>query len=494
MMPKRTWTVVVVILVVSASAATVVGVSRLIEGPSVTVVGGAVLSRSGSDLVVRCLSPKVELSAKGFSGTVTFTNCFANSTVAGFSGDVRRSGTTLSFAATGGPGNYTLQAPEKRFFSFAVTGDSEGRNNILRVALNDSRGCDFVVHCGDLTPSGTDAQYAAVEATLNGSSVPVMTTRGNHDIRGAGAQEYASRFGPSDCFFDYSGVRFAIVDSSNESITPAEISWLGSVLAGATRTVIVTHVPTFDPFGDNPTLDSASCARLQNFATEHNVTAVFAGHIHAFYMTNIQNTKFVITGGAGGPLVAGGYSIARVTVTPTSFSCKEVDLGVNVTTPQMVTIVGRNGTRNLTIADLVSMPQLKGHSSFQNLYGNIKDAGTYKGVAIGTLVGLVGGMSPGDVLNITAADGYSQTFGYLNVYPNATWLELQGPMVLALEFNGSFPPVWQVGPRIAMLPSDGYYSNSDCQQTSYPGQGYSVYPSAGARWVSNVMNIVVEGP
>jgi hypothetical protein len=65
-------------------------------------------------------------------------------------------------------------------------------------------------------------------------------------------------------------------------------------------------------------------------------------------------------------------------------------------------------------------------------------------------------------------------------------------MIIALEMDSVVAPDWDEGPRVAMIPQDGLYSNSDCELTSYPGQGYSVYPSAGARWVKNVMTIVVE--
>ena len=100
-------------------------------------------------------------------------------------------------------------------------------------------------------------------------------------------------------------------------------------------------------------------------------------------------------------------------------------------------------------------------------------------------------MGEGDVVRITSFDGYSQDFGYENVYPNATWLGVQGDMVLAFELNGTEVLDWTDGMRLVMMPEDEGYSNVDCEDTSLPGMGYHVYPSAGARWVRFVSFIEV---
>lgn len=455
------------------------------------VDGGAVIFESADQLTIRCLSPDMKLDTNGFSGRVTICNSFPDSVLQGYEGEVARNGTVLSFALDGGKGEYRLGAPEKREFSFAVMGDSQGHNDILEEALNMTTGCDFVIHCGDLTPSGGPYEFAAVEDTLNASGVPVFTTPGNHDTKNYGPEGYISRFGPENYYFDYGGVRFAFVDSSDENITPAQISWLGKTFSGADRKVIVTHVPCYDPFGNNHTLDPASCERLQKFALENGVKAVFTGHIHAYYMLTIENTDFVITGGAGGSLVNGTHHWLRVNVTSSSFTYDKVDIDRNASLPTVLTIKEHGMTTNLTLDDLDAMQQVEADSSYENQFGNIGGTGHYKGITISSLLSLVGNMTDGEVLKVTATDGYYQEYGYMNVYPNATWLDVQGPMILALSFNGSGVPDWQDGFRIAMLSSDGLYSNSDCNETSYPGQGYSIYPSAGARWVKNVALIEV---
>ncbi len=489
-MSRKVLAVLVVAIAVVGLAVATYALQIWGDEKTAEVEGGAITFESADELTIRCLSPDVTLLTNGFAGRVTFTNSFPASAIEGHDGQVIKNGTTLSFNVTG-DSEYHLVAPEKQQFSFAVMGDSQGHNDILADALNMTQGSDFVIHCGDLTPSGGSSEFAVLENTLNGSSLPVFTTPGNHDVKNDGEAGYVSRFGPSDYSFDYGGVRFAFVDSSDLNITTDQISWLEGTFSGASRKVIVTHAPTYDPIDGNHTLSPASSERLRDFALENEVTAVFSGHVHAYSVLRIDNTNFVITGGAGGSLSAGTYHWVRVNVTSSSFSYDRVEIDRSSNTPTALTIRGHGTTVNLIAEELKALEQISGDSSYQNQFGNIAGAGHYEGVNVSLLLQYVGDISEGELLRITATDGYYQDFGYGNAHPNSTWLALQGTMILALAFDGSETPDWQDGPRIAMLPSDGLYDNSDCNLTSYPGQGYSQYPSAGARWVKSVSTIEV---
>ena len=454
------------------------------------VEGGAILEETSNEMTIRCLSPTVTLRTNEFSGRVTFSNGFPTAVLEGFDGEVSRNSTAVSFDASSDQ-EYRLVAPQEAQFSFAVMGDSQGHNDILAQALNMTQGCDFIIHCGDLTPSGSDSELDLAAATLDEAGIPVFTTPGNHEVKNHGILGYEARFGPSEYSFDYGGVRFAFVDSSQLSINNDQISWLERTLEGVDRKVIVTHAPCYDAIEGNHTLDSASCERLENFALSDNVTAVFSGHVHAYSLLRVENTDFVITGGAGGSLTEGTYHWVRVNVTTEAFEYEKVDINRTATLPTALTIKGHGLTVNLTMDELEALHEIEGDSSYQNQFGNIAGNGHYAGVNVSTLLSYVGDMSDGDVLRVTATDGYYQDFGFGNVYPNSSWLDLQGPMILATSFDGAQVPGWQDGPRIAMLPSDGLYNNSDCGNTSYPGQGYDIYPSAGARWVKNVVMLEV---
>ncbi len=95
-------------------------------------------------------------------------------------------------------------------------------------------------------------------------------------------------------------------------------------------------------------------------------------------------------------------------------------------------------------------------------------------------------MTSNDTLKVTASDEYSMIFEYSKVYPNASFLAIQGDMVLAYEYNETRVPDYEDGFRIAFLPEDGYYSNEDANATTEPNPS-----AAGPQWVSNVAKIEV---
>lgn len=484
-------------LAIAIAALAVTGISLttwyLVRGEGLSVEGGCILGEDSASITVRCLSPDVSLHLDGFTGQVEFTNCFPDAQIIGYDGDVDRNGTRITLSVSEDTTELRLAVPEKESFKFAVLGDSQGKNDVLEQMLESLEDCDFVIHCGDLTPSGADAESDAVEETLTASRVPVFTTPGNHDSRLGDIHAYESRFGPASYAFTYSGVRFVFVDSSDQSISEDELERAEEAFGDAQTKVMVTHVPSYDPFGFNHTLDSQSCERVQSFALDNGLAAVYSGHVHAYYLLEVENTDFLITGGAGGTLVDGVHHHVVVTVEGSSMSYEKVDLATDWTKSQHVRLMGREGqVLNLTFDQLTALDHVSTYSSYENLYNNIRGAGVYSGPSVAALMDLVGGMEEGDILRVVSGDGYTQEFGYLNVYPDDEWLALQGVMVLAMEYGGVTAPEWPEAPRLAFLAPDGVYSNSDCEATSYEGQGYNLYPSAGARWVSNVASFTVE--
>jgi hypothetical protein len=76
---------------------------------------------------------------------------------------------------------------------------------------------------------------------------------------------------------------------------------------------------------------------------------------------------------------------------------------------------------------------------------NIKDYGANKGTDLKDLCELVGGMSPGDTVEIKAIDNFSKIYDYPNVYtPQAS----QGKMVICWWCDGQYVPAWSDGMRL----------------------------------------------
>jgi len=159
----------------------------------------------------------------------------------------------------------------------------------------------------------------------------------------------------------------------------------------------------------------------------------------------------------------------------------------NLDTVPEVKLIGADGAFvNVSLTEMTEMSIITRNGSFQNSYGNVRGAGEYTGVLISDLVELVGGMEENDTVKVVASDGYSQTFAYSKVYPNASFWSIQGDMVLAYEYNGTVVPDYEDGFRLIFLPEDGYYSNADANATTDPDPF-----GAGPQCVSDVTQIVV---
>ncbi len=400
-------------------------------------------------------------------------------------------------------GLYQLIEPEDdSVLNFYVFGDSQGyQDGILEIAdIANQERPDFVFHCGDLTPFGQVNQYDEVVSALDTFTVPVYTTVGNHDIREGGGARYLQHFGSSTYSFDSGPVHFTVFNTSTNDVSETEIDWLENDLSQSSSDIkfVFTHTPPFDPRTgyEHAMMNETSAERLMTLFEAQGVNTVFAGHIHMYNESMRNGVRYVITGGAGASLYVseeegGIHHFVNVTVTEAGVEV----LPVLLTTPSLerdrVAVRGPDADVTLSLTDLVGMSVIEGWSSFQNQYGNWRGYGIYRGVRISDLVDLVGGMGHSDTVRVASFDGYAQDFSYDNVYPNATWYDIQGNMVLAYRMNGTDVLDWEDGMRLVMLSTDEGYSNDDCLATSAPGMGYHVYPSAGARWVRFVSFIEV---
>lgn len=127
--------------------------------------------------------------------------------------------------------------------------------------------------------------------------------------------------------------------------------------------------------------------------------------------------------------------------------------------------------RRVDLSQLRRLPVVSRRGESQNQYGNWRDAGTYTGVLLRDLLGVVAY----EDVEVAGADGYRVTIERARVEDE------EYPMVLAYAFNGVEVPAWTDGFRIVVLPDDGRVSNEEYEATS-----------AGSYWVKNVNHIVLE--
>ncbi len=127
-------------------------------------------------------------------------------------------------------------------------------------ALNQRDDIDFVVHCGDLTDTGTAPEYEWIRKILGRLEVPYVALIGNHDFLGTGDQAYTTMYGEMDFTFIAGRVKFVCLNTN-----ATEYDYMAAVpnfdfmeeefsknIARFDRTVLLMHAPPYsDQFNNN---------------------------------------------------------------------------------------------------------------------------------------------------------------------------------------------------------------------------------------------------
>jgi hypothetical protein len=199
--------------------------------------------------------------------------------------------------------------PEQGRVFFAVYGDTRDqlpsysqaeRHRIVAEAIAAEDPL-FVIHTGDFVTDGDNPEdwdrfFSAGKNML--SNTTIFPTPGNHE-QDSGL--YHEIFGiPGWYSFSIAGIHFAVLDSSDPSGLSGQVSWLDSDLAGTEPfRFVVLHHPPFSSEGQHDGGWKDVREALKPVLDRHNVTAVFAGHVHA-YERDIDNRTTYVTIATGG--------------------------------------------------------------------------------------------------------------------------------------------------------------------------------------------------
>jgi DMSO/TMAO reductase YedYZ molybdopterin-dependent catalytic subunit len=119
------------------------------------------------------------------------------------------------------------------------------------------------------------------------------------------------------------------------------------------------------------------------------------------------NTKIRVLLVVGVPLVLALVALAVVAVHPWEGQADAE------TEAWKVTLVGGEGAeRILSYDDITSLPSYEGNGGFFTSVGVVYGPYVAKGVTLSELCKLVGGVTPSDVVMVSATDGYSAVFDY----------------------------------------------------------------------------------
>jgi 3',5'-cyclic AMP phosphodiesterase CpdA len=176
----------------------------------------------------------------------------------------------------------------------------------------------FVIGGGDYVLLGTPENFEEFLDVADRFEPPVFYTCGNHDD----SPFYEHYLRERVYAFTYQNALFVILDNSDsydEKIDRKQLRFLEEQLKkGAEHTFVFVHIPPFypegyaEPFGKIP-LDTTRMHKMKypeefmEIILTYEVDYLFCSHIHAFYQERRGNTVVIISGGAGAPLIEGGY-------------------------------------------------------------------------------------------------------------------------------------------------------------------------------------------
>ncbi|MFD4839767.1 metallophosphoesterase [Achromobacter sp. NPDC058515] len=226
-----------------------------------------------------------------------------------------------------------MEMKGRRLFRFAVVADSHlnpvgadntspwqtnhlanPRNEVVVEAINAIAPV-FTVHVGDVVhplPHTADYEPAAhfAQSLYQRLDAPFYIAPGNHDIGDkclpgnpaatiseATCAKYEEKFGAQWQRFDHAGICFVIVNAClfGSGLPQEEAQWafLDEVVASTAdkRVFLFSHYPPFITAADEEdnydNIDGAPRRRLIELLERSNVEALFAGHVHTFFLNKI---------------------------------------------------------------------------------------------------------------------------------------------------------------------------------------------------------------
>ena len=198
------------------------------------------------------------------------------------------------------------------------------------VAAVNALGPEMVFITGDLVDNPADSvQEAIFSRNLAALQAPVWCIPGNHDIRGYTKENhdaYVARRGYDRFSFQVNGCAFVGFDSNcfNDGATEAAVeqwNWLSEQLRGthgARYVFVFVHCPIVRESLDEPedyfNFSKEQRRRFLDLFHQNGVDAVFAGHTHCPYATEVEGIGFYTAGAVGNNLNHGfpGFHVIRV--------------------------------------------------------------------------------------------------------------------------------------------------------------------------------------
>jgi len=229
--------------------------------------------------------------------------------------------------------------------SFAVVGNINNSIGIFEeriVPELNSSGLDFMVSAGNAVSSGGEDKYRALYGTLSHLKIPYLLTFGANEFDNFGSFRFYDHFGPHFYSIRTGNVRLIFLDSTGKTPWRWQIRWLKDLLNQDTsnaRILFINHPPLkpqqdalFDQEEDYLQPAEFREALLKEIDAR-NIDMVFSSNVSLFSEQELNGTRFITTGGAGGLVLnneTSFYHYVQVKVTPDgeiSHTLKKLEVG-----------------------------------------------------------------------------------------------------------------------------------------------------------------------
>jgi predicted phosphodiesterase len=233
------------------------------------------------------------------------------------------------------PATSAAEAPGKLRTRVGILGDphvAEGSNRMVASAIRhlEETGVDFAVAIGDLTENGGAGLFQRARELLEGSSVPIAVTLGNHDLwdtegeRSVGLERFVRTFDQKPySVHEHKGTRVIVLNSADPTRSPFRpfelmsgefkaneptqsvpggtfdeetLDWMRELGPDGAITFVMLHHPPYPYLGMPPLvfgLDLPSTEELASLVQRTGAAAVFCGHTHRSAVTDFRGVPAV---------------------------------------------------------------------------------------------------------------------------------------------------------------------------------------------------------
>lgn len=204
---------------------------------------------------------------------------------------------------------------ERKHFRFAVVGNISNSVGIFErkiIPRLNREAYDFVVSAGNAVSTGSEDKYRALYRTLARLKMPYLLSFGPQEESLLGGFRFYDHFGPLHFSFAAGNSRLVFLDSTGTTDFGWQHRWLEEELAAADETNLFVFSaqplypvkrPRLFGLGKDDLFAQLEGKRFATLIEQFGVDAVFSTNLPLFDQQTHHQTRYIVTGGAGGLVI-----------------------------------------------------------------------------------------------------------------------------------------------------------------------------------------------